>query len=378
LRPIRKEAARTEVARRGRKDRLKFPVKFMPPIVWLVRTLVGAYPRWIGSAPSANQRIYFANHTSHMDTVVLWAALPGSLRANTRPVAAKDYWGGGGLRMQIARDELNVVMIDRAREDPDADPLDPLRDALGHGFSLIIFPEGTRAAQPLPGPFKSGLYRLATEFPQVELIPVYLENLHRSMPKGALLPVPIICTVRFGAPIALREGESKERFLERVAKVQWGLMISVFCVSHAPAIAELEIPGYEGRSALLLLYFLLVLQLSELLAVIASAAVGRTPLRSNPNKSREGVLIGGLGATLLGTALWWMTPFAWWQAALMPAAIVMAGFMGGLVLASVKRSLGAREWYEGVQLSRGVLDRLDALSFAAPVFFHLTWYLFAA
>jgi 1-acyl-sn-glycerol-3-phosphate acyltransferase len=194
---------------------LKFPVKFMPPIVWLVRTLVGAYPRWIGSAPSANQRIYFANHTSHMDTVVLWAALPASLRANTRPVAAKDYWGGGGLRTQIARDELNVVMIDRARDDPEADPLDPLRDALEHGFSLIIFPEGTRAAQPLPGPFKSGLYRLATEFPQVELIPVYLENLHRSMPKGALVPVPIICTVRFGAPIALREGESKERFLER-------------------------------------------------------------------------------------------------------------------------------------------------------------------
>jgi 1-acyl-sn-glycerol-3-phosphate acyltransferase len=194
---------------------LKLPFKFMPPIVWLVRLLVGAYPRWVGSAPSANQRIYFANHTSHMDTVVLWAALPPSLRANTRPVAARDYWGGGGIRTQIARDELNVVMIDRARDDPDADPLDPLRDALEHGFSLIIFPEGTRSPQPLPGPFKSGLYRLATEFPHVELIPVYLENLHRSMPKGALLPVPIICTVRFGAPIALRAGESKAQFLER-------------------------------------------------------------------------------------------------------------------------------------------------------------------
>ncbi len=155
-------------------------------------------------------------------------------------------------------------------------------------------------------------------------------------------------------------------------------MISVLCVSHAPAIAQLRIPGYEDRSALLLLYFLLVLQLSELLAVIASAAVGRTPLRSDPNKSREGVLLGGLGATLLGTALWCMTPFAWWQAVLMSAAIVVAGFMGGLVLALVKRSLGAREWSEGVELSRGVLDRLDALSFAAPVFFHLTWYFFAA
>jgi 1-acyl-sn-glycerol-3-phosphate acyltransferase len=187
----------------------------MPPIVWLVRALVGAYPRWIGSAPSANQRIYFANHTSHMDTVVLWAALPRSLRANTRPVAAKDYWGKGGIRTQIAQDELNVVMIDRVREDPEADPLDPLREALEHGFSLIIFPEGKRAAQPLPGPFKAGLYHLATEFPQVELIPVYLENLHRSMPKGALIPVPIICTVRFGAPISLAESEPKEQFLDR-------------------------------------------------------------------------------------------------------------------------------------------------------------------
>ena len=194
--------------------RLPFP-KFIPPIVWLVRLLVGAYPRWIGCAPKATQRIYFANHASHMDTVVLWAALPGALRANTRPVAAKDYWGGGGLRTRIAQDELNVVMIERAREDRTGDPLEPLREALNHGFSLIIFPEGTRSPQALPGTFKSGLFTLAGEFPQVELIPVYLENLHRSMPKGALLPVPIICTVRFGAPIALAQGESKEQFLAR-------------------------------------------------------------------------------------------------------------------------------------------------------------------
>ncbi len=103
----------------------------------------------------------------------------------------------------------------RSREDPNADPLDPLRDALKNGFSLIIFPEGTRAPQPLPGPFKGGLYFLAQEFPQVELIPVYLDNLHRSLPKGALLPVPIISTVRFGAPLARAEGESKDAFLSR-------------------------------------------------------------------------------------------------------------------------------------------------------------------
>lgn len=187
----------------------------MPPIVWLVRTLVGAYPQWVGSVPSANQRIYFANHTSHMDTAVLWAALPHALRANTRPVAAKDYWGRGGLSTRIARDELNVVMIDRNREDAAADPLAPLREALEHGFSLILFPEGTRTAQPLPGPFKAGLYFLAQDFPQVELIPVYLENLHRSLPKGAILPVPIMSTVRFGAPLARVDGEGKEAFLAR-------------------------------------------------------------------------------------------------------------------------------------------------------------------
>lgn len=180
-----------------------------------MRLLVGAYPRWIGSAPTATQRIYFANHTSHMDTVVLWAALPSALRANTRPVAAKDYWDRPGIRGAIARDELNVVMVDRARDDPDADPLQTLREALENGFSLIIFPEGTRSAQPFPNPFKSGLYHLAMEFPNVELIPVYIENLHRSMPKGALIPVPAICTVRFGAPLQRIDGEDKAVFLER-------------------------------------------------------------------------------------------------------------------------------------------------------------------
>lgn len=191
------------------------PIKLLPPLVLLARLLVGAYPRWLGSVPSANQRIYFANHSSHMDTLVLWAALPGSLRANTRPVAARDYWGKGGIRQRIAEEELHVVMIDRARDDPAADPLDPLREALHHGYSLILFPEGTRNPQPLPGPFKAGLFFLAQEFPQVELIPVYLDNLHRSMPKGALLPVPIICTIRFGAPLGRLAGESKDAFLNR-------------------------------------------------------------------------------------------------------------------------------------------------------------------
>jgi phosphatidate cytidylyltransferase len=177
-------------------------------------------------------------------------------------------------------------------------------------------------------------------------------------------------------PVVMAWRLDTELYLQRVAKVQWGLMLSVFCVSHAPAIATLEPPGYEGRGPLLLLYFLLVVQLSDMFAVMASASVGRTPLRSNPNKSREGVLIGGVGAAVVGTGLWWMTPFSWWQAALMAAATVITAFLGGLVLASVKRSLGERQWDQGVALSRGVLERLEGITFSAPVFFHLTVYFF--
>jgi len=195
---------------------------------------------------------------------------------------------------------------------------------------------------------------------------------------AVFIPVYVFLTL----PVLMALRQNVEHYLQRIAKVQWGLMISVYCVSHAPAIARIEPPGQEGRGALLLLFFLLMVQASELFAVIGSAALGGTHLRSNRNKTREGVLAGGIVATLLGTALWWMTPFAWWQALLMSAAIVTAGFMGGLVLASVKQSLGATDQWSAadaagaVQLSRGVLDRLDALSFAAPVFFHLTVYFF--
>ncbi len=177
-------------------------------------------------------------------------------------------------------------------------------------------------------------------------------------------------------PVAMAWRHDTELYLQRVAKVQWGLMLSVYCVSHAPAIATLEPPGYEGRGPLLLLYFLLLVQMSENFAVMASASFGRTPLRSNPNKSSEGVLIGGTAASVLGTLLWWMTPFTWWQAALMSVATVFAAFMGGLVLASVKRSLGERQWDQGVALSRGVLERLEGITFSAPVFFHVTVYFF--
>ena len=156
-------------------------------LIGSVRALLGATPRWIGSKPEDRQRIYFANHTSHIDTVALWSALPPDLRAKTRTAAAADYWGSSALKRTIALQALNAVLIDRKRADPEADPLRPLYDVLEAGQSIIIFPEGTRGPERLPAPFKSGLYHLAQRFPDVELIPVYLDNLHRSMPKGTFL-----------------------------------------------------------------------------------------------------------------------------------------------------------------------------------------------
>lgn len=188
--------------------------RLMTPIVWLTRLLVGAYPHWQGCAPSSRQRIYFANHTSHLDTIVIWASLPPQLRPLVRPVAAKDYWEKGWIRRQIALKELNVVLVDRHRTEH-ANPLDPLREALQQGSSLIIFPEGTRRPQPLPSEFKSGIWRLMKEFPNVELVPVYIENLHRAMPKGVLIPVPTICSIRFGKPLEHSVDDLKEDFLER-------------------------------------------------------------------------------------------------------------------------------------------------------------------
>lgn len=184
-------------------------------LVTLVKLLVGAYPRWVRSEPSPRQRIYFANHGSHMDTLTLWAALPPELRSRTRPVAARDYWGGGGLKGLIAERGLNVVLIDRQRQHPDDDPLAPLDEALAAGDSLILFPEGTRRDDPLPGPFKVGLYHLAQRHPDVELVAVYLDNARRCLPKGSLIPVPLTCTARFGEVLSLQPEESKEDFLER-------------------------------------------------------------------------------------------------------------------------------------------------------------------
>lgn len=180
------------------------------------RTLTGARARWIGCAPAATQRVYFANHGSHGDFVLLWASLPADLRERTRPVAGADYWNKGALRRYVANRVLRAVLVDRDKATRTQDPIEQMARLLDEGDSLIVFPEGTRNTTDAPLlPFKSGLYHLAVRCPDVELVPVWIDNARRVMPKGAIVPVPLLCTLSFGTPLRVASGEPKAAFLER-------------------------------------------------------------------------------------------------------------------------------------------------------------------
>ncbi len=169
-----------------------------------------------------------------------------------------------------------------------------------------------------------------------------------------------------------------EQFLERTAKIQWGLMITVYCISHAPALLMLEITGYHGQSALMLFYLMLVAQMSDVFQYVFGMLFGKTKVAPvvSPNKTIEGLIGGGLCATLLGTSMWWITPFTPLQSAGMSFVIVAMGFLGGLVMSAIKRSMGTKDWGTLIKGHGGVLDRMDSICFAAPVFFHLTRYYF--
>jgi 1-acyl-sn-glycerol-3-phosphate acyltransferase len=198
------------------------------PLAWiiaaLVRGLSGAQVRWEGCAPEDRQRIYFANHSSHLDFVVLWSALPPAVRANTRPVAARDYWQSG-FRSYLAERVFRAVLVERRAGAKSVGEerahgarfsvIEQLAEALGESDSLIFFPEGTRGSGEAVAEFKSGLYHLAKRRPDVQLIPAYLENLNRILPKGEIFVVPLLSVLTFGAPIRLEDGESKQEFLGR-------------------------------------------------------------------------------------------------------------------------------------------------------------------
>jgi phosphatidate cytidylyltransferase len=175
-------------------------------------------------------------------------------------------------------------------------------------------------------------------------------------------------------PIVVAAAGDTTRFQERAAKMQWGLMVCVFCISHVPALLTLEIPGYEGRGLLLIAYLVLVVQSSDVLQYVWGKLAGRRPVapQVSPSKTWEG-LVGGIAcATAIGASLYWITPFTPWQAAAMALVINLMGFFGGLVMSAIKRDRGVKDWGTLIEGHGGMLDRLDSVAFAAPVFFHLT------
>jgi 1-acyl-sn-glycerol-3-phosphate acyltransferase len=187
-------------------------------LVLFVRMVTAPRAIWAGSEPIPRQRVYYANHTSNADFPLIWSVQPTFLRNKTRPVAASDYWLKNHLRAFFGRDVLNAVLINRDADnrDPEEDPVARMIAALDGGASLIIFPEGKRnlTEDPLLA-FKTGLYHLARARPQVDLVPTWIDNLNSVLPKGEIVPVPLICTVTFGAPIHIAPGEDREIFLDR-------------------------------------------------------------------------------------------------------------------------------------------------------------------
>ncbi|HCZ13727.1 MAG TPA: phosphatidate cytidylyltransferase [Candidatus Accumulibacter sp.] len=187
------------------------------------------------------------------------------------------------------------------------------------------------------------------------LIPVY-----------AFLLLPVSATLRSDA----------ERFLERAAKVQWGLMICVYCISHVPALLTLEIPGFEGRNAQLIIFLVLTVQSSDVFQYVWGKLFGKRKLAPaiSPSKTLEGLVGGVLTSTALGAALYWLTPFNVWQAALVALTINIVGFFGGFVLSAIKRDRGVKDWGTLIEGHGGMLDRVDSISFSAPIFFHIVRY----
>ncbi len=191
----------------------------------VARGITGIQVQWAGCQPDARQRVYFANHTSHLDFVVLWSALPSEIRAITRPIAAKDYWEETPLRRYLTENVFKAVLVERGAMAKAKNPeearfasrslIEDLAAALGKTNSLILFPEGTRGSGEKVGIFRGGLYHLAMRRPDVELVPAYLENLNRILPKGEVLPVPMLSLLTFGKPIQVEANEEKDVFLER-------------------------------------------------------------------------------------------------------------------------------------------------------------------
>ena len=186
----------------------------VPTLAFIAKMLSGATVRWVDCEPDTCQRVYFANHTSHLDALVLWASLPKKIRTLTRPVAAADYWIKGPVRRYMAS-VFNALLIDRKKIKVHNSPIDMMIREIGNQYSLIVFPEGGRNLSGEMQDFKSGLYHLARKRPDLELVPVHIDNLNRVMPKGEFLPVPLLSCISIGAPIFLESHDNKSEFLSR-------------------------------------------------------------------------------------------------------------------------------------------------------------------
>ena len=187
-------------------------------LIAATRLVTDVRGRWIGCEPQKRVRIYFANHTSHLDFLLLWSVLPAALRRRARPVAARDYWQSNGVRRHFAERVFHSVFVERNPLDRCSDPTTALVETLNEGDSLILFPEGTRGNGKSLHPFRSGIFHLAAARPEVELVPVWINNAGRVMPKGCLMPLPVLCTVTFGPAMRLAADEEKSDFLERLRR----------------------------------------------------------------------------------------------------------------------------------------------------------------
>jgi len=187
-------------------------------LVFVARFITAVRADWRGAEPVARQRVYYANHVSNADMPMIWACLPAHIRRHTRPVAAADYWLKTPLRAFVGPEVFNCVLVDRRREERTEDPMEAILAALDDGSSLIIFPEGNRnmGDEPLL-PFRAGLYNIARARPEVDLVPAWIANLTQIMPKGEVIPLPLICTVTFGAPVHVQDRENRGNFLARAA-----------------------------------------------------------------------------------------------------------------------------------------------------------------
>lgn len=188
-------------------------------LVLFTRFITAVRPNWIGCDPvEAPQRVYFANHSSNGDFMLIWAALPPPMRRRTRPVAGADYWLVSRIRSFIARHVIDAVLIDRRPEHREGDPIAQMAEATDAGASLIIFPEGGRNRTDAPLlPLKAGIFNLSRARPDLDFVPVWIENLNRVMPAGEVIPIPLVCSVNFGAPIRAGQDEDKDGFLTRAA-----------------------------------------------------------------------------------------------------------------------------------------------------------------